>query len=211
MEVPIDRRQRIVEITHSLWDDFSETISIDGAADKRPLAERLLQRPKSTSIGAASDVLVAFFEFCAELFAPPTANGVEANVMKRNLQDLTPRGGYRPASWLLTMTDSSGVECVSVLIDVQCLQDSLSVESAWRTKNHLLLHEIGHLVLHWQQMRPANVGTVTPLAKSATPVQEAEAWWFCYSLLGYAVSQCAFTNKQDPKSGDDQIWTMPWR
>jgi hypothetical protein len=48
--------------------------------------------------------------------------------------------------------------------------------------------------------------TASALAKPATPIQEAEAWWFAYSLLGMIIAEVAYDNKSDPDNADDQIW-----
>lgn len=110
----------------------------------------------------------------------------------------------------MSARDSQAIECVTIIIDYNWLYQNLKHEGALRTKNHLILHEIGHLALHWDALRIAD-SPEKVMARSATPQQEAEAWWFVYSLLGYLVARCAYVNKEDGGNADDQLWNYPFR
>jgi len=56
----------------------------------------------------------------------------------------------------------------------------------------LLLHEGGHLLLHWDKLsRPVNVDSNHPVkaAHRTTAIREAEAWWFAFAVYTYAYSR----------------------
>ncbi|MEM9943190.1 MAG: hypothetical protein AAF939_16625 [Planctomycetota bacterium] len=151
-------------------------------------------------------VVLKFFRFCAEIFAAePESIHVEANVIYFNLDRMHP-GDQRAASWLMWLTGSDGSECPTILIDKECLDQHLSFLDSIRARNHLTLHEIGHLVLHKNELRGS--GDLPKFANRAFPQHESEAWWFCYSLLGLCVSECANQNSKDSDNPDDQIWKI---
>ena len=102
--------------------------------------------------------------------------------------------------------DASTLPCPTVVMDYAAIHGRIAVPRASQMINRLVLHETGHLVLHWKQLQPAiRVGNLA-LARSAAPSQEAEAWWFCYSILGRVVAEVAEENASDPANADDQIW-----
>lgn len=73
----------------------------------------------------------------------------------------------------------------------------------------LLLHETGHLVLHWAGLDAQRHRGEIP---TATAVQEAEAWWFCSSVVGLALASYSQSAKrQHNAGGTDACHEDAWR
>jgi len=152
----------------------------------------------------ANHQITEFFRFCAEIFAGHDAKSVEAVVVNKNLKAGPDDQDANAVSWLVWVTDSNGAECPIVYIDRLHLQKELPIQEAVRKQNHLLLHEIGHLVLHKAKLK----NDASDFARPAYPTMEAEAWWFCYSILGICISECAFQNKAGVPTSDDLVWKI---
>ncbi len=201
MDIAPERFDKIARLARSLWVDY--VTSLDS-----PVHEDAVLNPGRL----ASNLIAGFFRFCAAiLVSEPGATAVDANIVISTLGYVAPAGGEPPASWLVSIRDSVGCECPTIVVDHACLNQHLSYDAAMRAKNHLLLHEIGHLVLHWDLIHRSPPPGQQRLARAAFPKEEAEAWWFCYALLGYIVAKCAYSNKKDPKNADDQIWRLRMR
>jgi len=191
MQLKPERIHQIADLARELWSDFVDLTQLksDALLEVSPHP----RRPNK----ATTD----FFRFCADIFAPPgVEDRVDANILLYDLKKAA-------ASWLIWTTDSEGTESPTVYLDSASLDENLSMLDAVRARNHLVLHEIGHLVLHKATLK--NSGDAPPgaqFSKPAFPEMEAEAWWFCYSLLGLCVSQIAYENTENSTGTDDKIW-----
>lgn len=194
----------MTQVAHSLWDDYVQ--SQPGSSLDRP---DLFRTPSGKT--GTNDAIRGFLGFCADIFVPQGGNSVDTTIFPMNLEGLAPKNGNQPASWLVGFQSSGGPCLVTITIDANCLYTRLPLDAATRTKNHLILHEIGHLVLHWDSLLGADSVGHRSMARSATPQEEAEAWWFCYAVLGYAIGQRAFQNKTEPTNADDMIWSLVLR
>lgn len=69
-------------------------------------------------------------------------------------------------------------------------------------RTRLILHEIGHIVLHWQDL------LVCPgRASPSTPQQEKEAWFFTHAMLGLALGQYSQNCRESPSANNiDDAW-----
>jgi hypothetical protein len=197
------RVEYVSKVARSLWEDFLET------NEDKYNAESLFESTRSMK--EVNPAIRDFFRYCAELMAPSEAeDSDESNVLMMDLTPITQPKTGKAASWLTRHTSTSKY-CVSIAIDLSCLQQNLDFNNAFRVRNHLTLHEIGHLTLHPELLPDGVEQSEATYAKSAAPAHEAEAWWFCYSLLGLAVADVAYANKQNPDNADDQIWKMTLR
>jgi hypothetical protein len=72
-------------------------------------------------------------------------------------------------------------------------------EERRKIATRLILHEAGHVVLHFRELqtrkkteiRPAAIGSVLMGVPSVSEAQEEEAWIFCGIILGLALGQMA--------------------
>jgi len=202
----------VTSIAHSLWDDFVVSLIVDSdvsghaAKPEKQKQTDLFRTPSGKT--ETNDAIKRFLAFCADIFVPSGADSVETTIFPMKLGGLAPKDGNQPASWLVGFQKSGQDGLVTISIDTECLYNRLPLDAATRTKNHLILHEIGHLVLHWDSLLGVDAMGNRSMARSATPQEEAEAWWFCYAVLGYAIGQRAYWNKKDPLNADGLVWTL---
>lgn len=196
------RAEHISRIARSLWLDF---YGFKGPSF-RPAS--IFEADVSKD---AFGTLKQFYKFCASIYSDDDASvDVEAHVINDTMPYTKSGNDTEAASWLLSIK-SMGNNCPCVIINLELLNSALSIEGAIRTKHHLLLHEVGHLVLHWNELRTQVSPDGSAVAEKAHPIHEAEAWWFCYSFLGTVVAHVAFENKKNKSFADDQIWKLPLR
>jgi hypothetical protein len=192
-----ERRNQITEIAWQLWDDF--------LAYKSPaVRSRDLLTP---SIRQPSVVSKEFFRFCVQVCtqqgnAPP----VDASIVRYDLSEANRAAQNRPASWLVMTFDARLERYPTIVIDYATLYGRIAYFRTQQTINRLVLHETGHVVLHWEQLQPNTRNGDLALAKSAVPFQEVEAWWFCLSIFGRVIAEVADENARNPANADDQIW-----
>ena len=93
----------------------------------------------------------------------------------------------------------------TILIDRTLLMDRVASTAVNRTKTCLILHEIFHL-RHWKDLFPTESSQAS--AAEALPEHEAEAWWFCYTLLGHVIALCAYEKKNNPGSSLKPTWEL---
>ena len=66
----------------------------------------------------------------------------------------------------------------------------------------LVLHEIGHVALHWQDLYPKKVGQYN--VNSASPEQETQAWWFAGAVWALILGRLA------PRGRNDNVIDSAW-
>lgn len=93
------------------------------------------------------------------------------------------------------------------LLEIQIVHFShlgLTWLDARRVYTKLLLHEIGHYVLHFQRLlAEANNSSKPPIA---TPIEEAEAWLFANVIYGLAAADTAWRDRQNGNIGSVWRW-----
>jgi hypothetical protein len=192
-----DKQQKIAALAWALWNDF---LDFKG----REFQSRQLLSP---SVRTPSKISADFFRFCVQVCTQDgDAPEVSASIVSYDLADARKHARNRPASWLVMSYDARHNPCPTVVIDYETLHGKLAWFRALPTITRLVLHETGHLVLHWEQLQPIIRNGDLALAKSAAPIQEAEAWWFCISILGRVTAEVAEENARMPENADDQIW-----
>lgn len=152
----------------------------------------------------ANHVAVKLFQLCSEQKTQHKGTGVAptrslGNLVGHGFEGATIPNG--PSSWL--WSDPGGIP--RVLIDVQVIQTQ---HNAYRHKvvRRLVLHEAGHVVLHWDKLSPPKLKTGAGAAIAASPVQEAEAWFFAMCVEGLALASFAYKSKSDPPTALDPTW-----
>ncbi|QDV61971.1 hypothetical protein [Crateriforma conspicua] len=176
---------------------------------------RLLQAgPRARELNEA---VVGFFRFCEGIACAST----NADRLKREatvvFKDLSKVKGEKrrkkgrdgqAASWLMSFNEPDGEIVNHIAIDSECLKETLPTYRVAVMMCHLILYEIGHLVLHGQILEQRDTDATVWYANSASPVFEQEAWSFCYAVLGTAFGRTAHRNKADG-SDDCQMWLSP--
>lgn len=194
----IETQARIVRVLSVLWEDFIEYHDTKYSA-------RHLWKHGPAFTHAPSEVLLDFLTFCAQILIPDPVGDVQIS-----LQDLgdqrAKQDDNRAMSWLAIEQLGLNNRRVIVVLDHEFLLNEVSVPLLQIVRTKQILHEIGHL-LHYEHLFKST--DRYPLVAEAQPVHEAEAWWFCYSLLGLTVAQCAYEKKKRPQeSGMPPIWRV---
>jgi hypothetical protein len=104
-------------------------------------------------------------------------------------------GSHRAPSWLWQNASESPL----VFIDTGHIESVISGPVVHRIYTRLVLHEIGHLLLHWEKLKPQGYASVKP----SSPDDEEEAWLFCEVIMGLALGEYA---KVGRPSTIDQAW-----
>jgi hypothetical protein len=168
-------------MAYKLWRDFS-------ANYPEPLGTapvfRVGELHRRAGVGI-NKVAFEFYEYCARM----SLGVARADVGYCDLLGVAPdQRGTRAASWLW----KTGVKVPMIAIDKEYVT-ALVPRDDQRDKifTRLLLHEVGHVVFHWKDLRPGIPrGDAAPLL-GATVEQEEEAWWFASSIVGLAVGDQA--------------------
>jgi hypothetical protein len=201
MQLTPERIREISLLANSLWSDFAEIMGADFRHEK-------LFDPKG--FVHPNRIVRSFFRFCAKVYSKFGDEEVEPNIIFDDLSESSEHG-QPAASWLMSLRDSKGVDCPTIVIDSARLNSTLSTYDGLRMMSQLALHEIGHLVLHWDELRTPVGSDGNAVAAPAKSLHEAEAWWFCYSIIGLVVAECAYQNKCVVGNADDRMWTFVHR
>jgi hypothetical protein len=151
-----------------------------------------------TSEYPRNECAVQFFRYCAQLFT-----GSDGEVWNYNLRTAVPDHSGRAVSWLWNLPDENGKVRPVVTIDAEYLADETT--DLYKTWTRLLLHETGHLVLHWESFESQRLAGRIP---DATSDQESEAWWFCIAVMGCAVCNHAPRQKIGPPPAHEEAWRL---
>lgn len=170
---------------------------------------------------AENRIALQFFSFCAEMYL----GNRSASIQNTNLVNCMKGIAGRAVSWLCNKPVLCDHPCRPVIaIDNAFLESGESgvpLERLHRTKTCLILHEIGHLVLHWGDLcrQTSAFMADTPLGApgkslsiekdglhNADAGQEVEAWLFCDAVIALAIAQIAHRGKGDHDSIHDPAW-----
>jgi hypothetical protein len=97
-----------------------------------------------------------------------------------------------------------------ILIDRVFIQGKLKSQDEGKLKSRLLLHETGHIVLHWSDIQ-GRWPEVYPQQSSAPPVDpehEQQAWWFAMVTVALAVGAAGKASRLGPPKGHDEAWLV---
>ena len=173
MAIPITEA-RIREIAHAageLWLKFLGSLGPDFPA---PF---LFKEYPGTTV---NPWVLRLFKFCC-------VNHLHVNTYKA-FPVITRLTGTRAApSWLW----DNGGSNIAILIDQVQVQTLIPIDRRQKVVARLVLHEIGHIVLHLKALTPMSSGHVN----SASPEQEEEAWVFCGTILGLALGHVARSSR----------------
>ena len=190
-----DRRVAIVHVAAGLWYDFLDAFG--GKFTNESLFK--------TYLGGPRHCLFAFATFCGQLY--PGAR--EVLIYRRNVSGFATNRSGRPISWLCDM-NVHGPE-PAIVVDYDHLNDNWPDVRRDRGLVMLVLHEVGHLVFHWDSLtnRRANAaGRARRRLPGATAQEEAEAWWFSYGVLAAAMADYAHAHTSHHAGGrNDPTWT----
>lgn len=202
-------RARAVQMAWSLWDMFIQKhakMYDNSSLFKKDVTRNPYRNPCAE----------AFMYFCAK--AGPCAEG--GIITRQTLTQVRPNKPNRAVSWLSAYLNRAEHKCPILVIDSDYLKDQIPVLEAplvvHRVYTRLLLHEVGHLVLHWDQMiqeltskdAPASLGGLEARWPVSSPKQEAEAWLFCYAVLGAGIGRYAFLAREGPVDDNDPAWRI---
>lgn len=226
MEHVIDdpRCTQIASAARALWCEFLDmnpqytglSLLSSRVSHVRPLVPHAAPRPQVGASFPRNECAEAFFTHCAETMARVPSIVINQVSLKGWMPDVH----GRPASWLVhfpglttVYEDTHRVQRTElkphaiVLIDLDYLLSQVrrgSVDAVW---TGLLLHETGHLVLHWDDFDHQRVaGSIS----MATAVQEAEAWYFQSCVMGLALGSYAHGCVSDPRRGQQDYHEDAW-
>ncbi|HWE01475.1 MAG TPA: hypothetical protein VG326_03625 [Tepidisphaeraceae bacterium] len=212
-----DRSQRISGAARTLWSLF---------LDERPQyrATSLLERVtplESSDRGAKfssfirNECAVAFCSYCAISLYDLSCEVVNHVSLERWVASVS----GRPSSWLHGLDgfpigrDDPSLALHEVPPRAEALIDqnyvlAESAQNAERVWTCLLLHEVGHLVLHWPDFKRQNSSDGKAMA---TDEQEAEAWLFQSTILGLALGSYAHSRVIMPRRTDGDVHEDAWK
>ena len=116
---------------------------------------------------------LGFFRYCAEI----TLGTSGATIVPTSLL-----AGSGSPSWLW----HKGKGVPHILIDFDAIHEKVP-NTERKTVTRILIHEVGHLVLHYPDIASFARGRVS----SCTALQEQEAWVFAGIVVGLALGQTA--------------------
>jgi len=203
-----DRRCKITRMAWELWNDFlnysqrcaEDMLNPAHFGRAMPPGGRVAEVEIQPTTYPRNSCAVQFFRYCAQIFV-----GAAADVVNYGLDESAGVPNYtgRATSWLFNIPTRDYENYPLVIIDANFLagqEPPLELAKIW---TRLLLHEIGHLVLHWEELDAQRVAGRIP---AATAPQESEAWWFCFVVLGFSVSSYAFSIKGTPTTRHEDAW-----
>ena len=149
---------KVVDLAVQLWDGFSSMSELAPADDLFRQENRCRINP----------CILRLVNYCAQAVL---------GVRKVEVVETALDGQSRSCLW------QNGEGVPSILIDLDQIAAAVPREDdRQRIATRLLLHEIGHLVLHFPRSRGRNVGRI-----GVTWSEEEEAWAFCWTLLNLAL------------------------
>jgi len=196
-------RQHVVATACLLWDEFLTFKQGEFTADSLFLSinERTTREHNHCA--------VEFFRFCAQV-----VHGIpDAAVVNQSLDGVVESRRGIPSSWLWNMNTRSGKNYPLITIDRESIlrqvqQEFHGLRGIHRLYTMLILHETGHLVLHWKYLN-ANVLHHTNDGRQAFDAKaehEAEAWWFCFSVVAQASGAIASIARRGDPENHDPLW-----
>jgi hypothetical protein len=211
-----ERSQQIAGAARTLWSLF-----LDERPQYRPSS--LFERAASLDSGdraqfssfIRNECAVAFCGYCAISLYDLSCEVVNHVSLERWVASV--RG--RPSSWLHGLDrfpigrDDPSLARLEVPPRAEALIDqnyvlSESPHNAERVWTCLLLHEVGHLVLHWPDLKLQNSSDGKAMA---TDVQEAEAWFFQSVIVGLAIGSYAQGRVVMPRRADGDVHEDAWK
>lgn len=144
-----------------------------------PVALRFLRHCAQIVLGSPKPARVIF----SKLSPPPSATW-----------------SGRAASWLFHMGENVPV----VYVDKDFIESGTKSHLTEKNKiiTRIVLHEVGHIVLHWDDLRPKGCRHALP----AKPQQEEEAWWFCGLVIGLALGLASKQARLRTPPAHDPVW-----
>jgi hypothetical protein len=159
------RMREVADIAYTYWYDFVKFLEM-----------RFNPDDLFNTMGPAriNPCALAFFRYCAE---------IRLGKGGATVSTVSSLGSTNSPSWL--WHQGNGV--VWILLDLPTVQGVISVQEERKLITRIILHEIGHVVLHYPDVSRYGRGNVP----SAEDHQEEEAWLFSGILLGLALGLVA--------------------
>jgi hypothetical protein len=208
--VTAKRLKEIAGLAHQLWFEFARRRQTKPEYKGFLANGELLDAQTPLTLNVHAE---AFFNFCVEktlgvddgtivlarLFRPSKASVASSTAGKRS-------DGKSAPSWLYHRQ----WRVAWMVLDLHQLDEQTQGGHEARRKiaTRLILHEAGHVVLHFLKLRtrkktgirPAAIGGALRGVPSVNEAQEEEAWVFCGIILGLALGQMA--RRSRPKHVD---------
>lgn len=181
--------QIVVQDAHFLWHEFV------GAFGREKTCAQIFSQDIPTTRFARE-----FLRFSSLRRVPGYVSG--ANITLSNLH-----GSNQSPSWLWRYGSSVPL----IIVDFNYVSSQIISRSERRkVLFRLMLHEIGHVVLHWNSLNERDPSTepIDPndpiKARNASAEQEEAAWLFCGCVMGLALGLYAKMGRPDVI---DQAWS----
>ncbi len=153
-----------------LWNDFAES--------NKDLALLALDKTRWHFFAKR------FLSYVAEISLTRGYQGGAQIVYASNLHSK-----LRAPSWLL----HSGGDVPHILVDREYIKQKVTDPEYPKIVSRLIIHEIGHLAMHWYRLRQQ---TGKPV-ESATAAEEQQAWTFCGVILGLGLALKAVSGRSN--------------
>jgi hypothetical protein len=166
------RFEQISQLARTLWHDFREYAGPVNVGDILGVPAHRVDSADNSQHYTFPQELASFASFCASL-----KTGRPAFLMDHSLSasELHPN---RPFA-LLVLTGKE--RPLTIVVDLAHLRNQIDGRNLFRFVLLLVLHEVGHIVLHFDDfVAPTNASRQL----LADPAQEAEAWLFASMVLG---------------------------
>jgi hypothetical protein len=203
-------RSKVVSLARELWLQFIESnqhalvhadlLTEDGGALRRNKCARY------------------FFKHCARIIRGVPSS--RAAVIDYSLGRVVAKMADPAPSWIWNLKDSRDRNQAIVTVNrtmISLLKSRLAsintsdVERISRTCTYLILHETGHLVLHWDIMNDPNrivQGISGQPVLLAYPDEEKQAWWFALSVIATAMSEVSRDAHFETPPINDPVWKL---
>ncbi len=186
---------RLCEISKQaieLWENFAELYGLGSTPD-------VLLRPAEGSPFGRPRWAAEFFEFCAQMQCGSSYSPIILGSLDHILKG---RRDGEATSWLYNHPPSPTQDRPYAIVDFGVLKENLPLARVHRTCVCLILHEAGHLILHWKQLKDQWLSGAHLRITEASITQEFEAWWFCYSVIGFGIASFSQSKDTSPLSHD---------
>jgi hypothetical protein len=190
-------RSLVVKVATALWREFLNSTSLQPG--------ELLEGDLNNM--GQSKCAVAFYDWCAAV----TRGMSGAVILNRSLGRMFQNTEGVAASWIWNIKDSRMQDRALVTVNrvlVQ-LRKAESVHRVRKTITYLILHETGHLVLHWHLLHlPGRMrqSLVNGHVLYAHGNEEMQAWLFALAVVAESVGQLA--SEADGKKAHDPAWLL---
>lgn len=189
----------VAQMAANLWHEFEQRAARQW--DPQSLYGSLFWTKSKTPVNPCA---LSFFIHCSSKVRNISSPVIHSS---EEFGDFNPAGwDGRPASWLWNM----GYGVPGIVYNRAMVSDKLQNErEERRVITRLILHETGHMVLHWDHLRSlvssSQMRNPTGMPQ-ASYVQEREAWWFCSIVIGLALGWVAHKTREGPPLANDQAW-----